>query len=111
MLDYSLFSSMGKCAAFINTGRGAQVVEADLARALRDEPSRCALLDVTWPEPCPKGHEFWSLPNVFITPHIAGMGLGDTRRMSDYILEEIRRYKAGEPLRSEVTLPMLATMA
>ena len=111
MLGYSLFSSMGECAAFINTGRGAQVVEADLARALRDEPSRCALLDVTWPEPCPKGHEFWSLPNVFITPHIAGMGLGDTRRMSDYILEEIRRYKAGEALRSEVTLPMLATMA
>ncbi len=111
MLGYSLFSSMGECAAFINTGRGAQVVEADLARALREEPGRCALLDVTWPEPCPKGHEFWSLPNVFITPHIAGMGLGDTRRMSDYILEEIRRYKAGEPLQSEVTLPMLATMA
>ena len=38
-------------AAFINTGRGAQVIETDLVRALREEPGRFAVLDVTWPEP------------------------------------------------------------
>ena len=51
MLDYHLFSQMRPDAAFINTGRGAQVVETDLVRALKEEPGRFALLDVTWPEP------------------------------------------------------------
>lgn len=51
MLNYSLFSKMRKNAAFINTGRGAQVVEEGLARAMREEPGRTALLDVTFPDP------------------------------------------------------------
>lgn len=111
MLDYRLFSLMKDTAAFINTGRGAQVVEADLARAMREGPDRCALLDVTWPEPCPADHEFRSLPNVYITPHIAGIGPGDVRRMADYMREELRSYQENRQLRSEVSLAMLETMA
>lgn len=111
MLNYDLFRRMNKCATFINTGRGAQVVEEDLVRALREEPDRCAVLDVTWPEPCPKDHPFWELPNVFMTPHIAGYAKEEVHCMPDCMLEEFDRYLRGEPNVYEVTLPMLATMA
>jgi phosphoglycerate dehydrogenase-like enzyme len=111
ILDYRLFGRMRENAAFVNTGRGAQVVEADLARALREKPDRCALLDDTWPEPCPAGSELRSLPNVVITPHISGMGRGTVLRMNRFMLGELRAFRTGAPLSSEVTLPMLATMA
>jgi len=111
MLDYSLFNLMKNNAAFINTGRGAQIVEADLARAMIEETNRCAILDVTFPEPCTPDHLFFSLPNVFMTPHIAGYAASEVWRMADYILGELKKYKAGEQLQNEVTLPMLATMA
>lgn len=111
MLNYSLFSRMPKNGVFINTGRGAQVVEADLCRALTEEPYRFAVLDVTWPEPPEPGHPFYTLENVLLTPHIAGSAGDETRRMAEYMLEEQRRYSAGEPVRYEVTESMLATMA
>lgn len=111
MLDYHLFSQMRPDAAFINTGRGAQVVETDLVRALKEEPGRFALLDVTWPEPVEPGHPFLRLPNVMLFPHIAGYAQREVLGMPDTMLEELRRYQAGEPLRSEVTMDMLDTMA
>ena len=111
MLDYSLFSRMKKDASFLNTGRGAQVVEADLARALREEPGRFALLDVTRQEPVPADHEFLTLPNMLLTPHIAGVGRQEVLAYDDLLLEELDRWLAGEPLRHAVTLDMLRTMA
>lgn len=111
MLGYDLFARMKPGAVFLNTGRGAQVVEADLCRLLRERPDVTAVLDVTWPEPPEEGHPFYTLPNVVLTPHIAG-SLGDeVQRMSLYMLEEYRRVAAGEPARYEVTPEMLATMA
>ena len=61
MLTYPLFASMRENATFINTGRGAQVVEADLVQALRERPDLTALLDVTYPEPPVEGHPFYEL--------------------------------------------------
>lgn len=113
MLDYRLFSAMPSRATFINTGRGAQVVEADLERALEEEPGRTAVLDVTWPEPPPDGHRFYSLPNVFLTPHMAGSSGNEVMRMGDAMLEEFRAWRAapsGASIR-EVTAAMLETMA
>jgi len=111
MLGYALFSRMGPYATFINTGRGAQVAEADLARALCEFPGRTALLDVTEPEPPVAGHEFYTLPNVFLTGHIAGAMGDEPHRMGEYMLEELDRYLRGERLQYEVTGEMLATMA
>lgn len=111
MLDYSLFSKMRKNATFINTGRGAQVVEQDLVRALTEEPDRTALLDVTWPEPCPEGHPFYNMENVFLTPHMAGSSNEECKRMGAYMAEEAERYLKSEPLSYQVTLKMLETMA
>ena len=111
ILDYRLFSAMRPDAAFINTGRGAQVIEPDLVRALEEEPGRLAVLDVTWPEPVEAGHAFLRLPNVVLFPHIAGYARREVLRMPDAMLEELSRYLRGEPLQFEVTADMLDTMA
>ncbi|MBQ4051511.1 MAG: hydroxyacid dehydrogenase [Oscillospiraceae bacterium] len=111
MLDYALFSRMKDNAVFINTGRGAQVVEDDLIRALREKPDRTALLDVTWPEPPAEDSPLWELDNVFLTPHIAGSLKNETARMSAYMEEECRKFLAGEPCSYEVSMKMLETMA
>ena len=111
MLNYALFSRMKPNATFLNTGRGAQVVEADLVRALREEPGRTAVLDVTFPEPPEAGHPFYGMPNVFLTPHIAGSSGDETHRMAEYMLDEFRLFVAEKPTRYGVTLAMLATMA
>lgn len=111
MLNYPLFSLMGPTATFINTGRGAQVVEDGLVRALVEQPERTAVLDVTDPEPVPAGHPFYRLPNVVLTPHIAGSMGGEVARMGRYMLEEFERLAGRQPVRYEVKLSMLATMA
>ena len=111
MLNYDLFKLMKDHAAFINTARGASVVEEDLARALREKPTRTAILDVTAPEPVQKGHEFLAMPNVILTPHIAGYANLEVMRLADYMFDELKRFRAGEKLLYEVTLPMLETMA
>lgn len=111
MLHYGLFSLMKENATFINTGRGAQIVEEDLVRILTERPAMTALLDVTTLEPLPGGHPFFSLPNVFLTPHIAGSMNQETWRMAEYMIEELERLLEGAPLRYEVTPDMLKTMA
>ena len=112
MLDYArCFSRMLPQATFINTGRGAQVVEADLIRALTEVPTRTAVLDVTDPEPPVADSPFYTMRNVFLTPHIAGSKGKEVHRMSLYMLEEFRRLISGEPTRWGVSMKMLETMA
>lgn len=111
MLNYKLFSRMRENATFINTGRGAQVVEADLIRALAERPDLTALLDVTDPEPIEPSHPFHALPNCILTPHIAGSAGDEVARMGEYMLEEYRKYLSGAECKYEVTQKMLETMA
>lgn len=111
MLNYDLFKLMRENAVFINTGRGAQVVEDDLVRILQERPDLTALLDVTEPEPPVLGHPFYTLPNCMLTPHIAGSFGYEIRRMGEYMLDEYTSYINGENCKYEVTLQMLKTMA
>ena len=111
MLTYRLFSLMGENTTFINTGRGAQVVEEDLVRALREKPDRTALLDVTWPEPPEKDSPLWTMENVILSPHIAGSMNNEVARMGAYMAEEYAAFSQGLPCRYEVTLASLETMA
>ena len=111
MLRYEHFSRMKPYSVFLNTGRGAQVVEADLIRALTEDPSRAAVLDVTLPEPPEKDSPFWTLPNVFLTPHIAGSLGSEVERMGEYMADELERTLAGEKCPWSVTMKMLETMA
>lgn len=111
MLNYNLFELMRENAVFINTGRGAQVVESDLVRILKERQDITALLDVTNPEPPEEEHPFYTLANCFMTPHIAGSSGDEVARMGEYMLSEFRAYLNGEECKYEVTEKMLETMA
>ncbi len=111
IFHYGLFSRMKPYASFINTGRGGQVVEADLARILQERSDLTALLDVTEPEPPEQGHPFYSLPNCIMTPHIAGSYANEFHRMAEYMRDEYFRFLKGEPCIYEVTEQVLKTMA
>lgn len=112
MLDYELFSKMRDGAVFINTGRGAQVVCDDMIRALEENPTLTAVLDVTDPEEPPKpGSKLYRMKNVYLTPHIAGSIGNEVHRMSEYMYEEYKALTSGQPTKYEVSLEMLATMA
>ena len=111
MIDKTCFSRMEDNAVFINTGRGQQVVEADMIAALKEKPGRVAVLDVTWPEPPESGSELYTLENVILTPHAAGSLGNEVARMGEYMLAEFTALYTGLPTRYEVTEPMLATMA
>lgn len=111
MLGYDLFKLMPKNATFINTGRGAQVVEEDLIRILKERADLTAVLDVTFPEPPLPESKFYTLPNCVLTPHIAGSLGNEKWRMSEYMYDEFIRYKNGEKTLYGVTEKMLETMA
>ena len=111
MLKKEHFSAMRKYATFINTGRGAQVVEEDLCAVLSEREDLTAILDVTDPEPPVKEHPFYTLPNCILTPHIAGSYGDEVKRMGEYQLTQLRKYLSGEHTEYEVTLKMLETMA
>lgn len=111
MLHGGLFATMRDEAVFINTGRGAQVREDELVAELRRRPTLTAVLDVTHPEPPAADSPLYGLPNVVLTPHIAGAMGRDVVRMADVMIEEYRAFVEGRPLRFAVNQKMLATMA
>lgn len=111
ILHYDLFRRMHDNATFINTGRGAQVVEADLVRALKEKSHCCAILDVTDPEPPDPDSPFFGMENVILTPHLAGSQRDEWWRMAEYMYEEALLLEAGKPTRYHVTHKMLETMA
>lgn len=111
ILHGGLFSKMKENATFINTGRGAQVVESDLVKALKEKTNRTAILDVTDPEPPIEDHDFYKLDNVFLTPHIAGSVNLETQRMGEYMCQEFMAVINQKETKYEVTLEMLKTMA
>lgn len=111
MLDGKLFEAMPPNATFINTGRGAQVVEQELIDTLKTRPDLTAILDVTLPEPPIEGSQLYTLPNCILTPHIAGSRGNEVRRLGEYMKEEYQNFLNNEPCKHEVTMEMLKTMA
>ena len=110
-LNYRLFAAMRPHGVFINTGRGAQVVEEDMIRALRERPDLTALLDVTYPEPPEPGSPLYTLPNAWLSSHIAGSIGDEVVRMADYVISEFAAWRDGKPLQYAVSLDMLDSMA
>jgi phosphoglycerate dehydrogenase-like enzyme len=102
LFNESLFSRMKPTATFVNVARGASVATDDLVRALRTGVVGAAALDVTDPEPLPPTHPLWRLPNVILTPHVAGLCKASTDRGWLVIRENLRRFSLGEPLLSVV---------
>ena len=109
VFNEKMFASMKPGAVFINTGRGRQVNEADLISVFEKRPDLTALLDVTFPEPPEAGSKLYSMPNIHLSPHIAGSLKDELYRMSDYMVEEFERFSKGEEAVHEVKPSMLLT--
>jgi phosphoglycerate dehydrogenase-like enzyme len=82
----------------INIGRGALIDQHALVRALSEEGLGGVALDVTDPEPLPADSPLWALPNVLITPHVAGLSIHYDDRIVELFAENLRRYLQNEPL-------------
>jgi glyoxylate/hydroxypyruvate reductase A len=100
ILNAELFRQLPRGAALVNAGRGGHLKQDDLLSALHSGQLSAAFLDVTDPEPLPRGHPLWAHPRVIVTPHIASMTRPETA--VDFVLETIERHKAGLPLRGVV---------
>lgn len=92
------FGLMKKNSYFIVVSRGKLYDAGALANALETKRLAGAGVDVTEPEPLPKGHPLWKFENVVITPHIAGRSDGENARYLALYKENLRRFAAGEPL-------------
>ena len=97
VLDADFFAATKRGAHFVNVGRGKTVVTSALVAALERGQLAGAALDVTDPEPLPAEHPLWQMPNVIITPHVAGRG-GNFFRHALLAKENLRRFIAGEAL-------------
>lgn len=100
IVDRRLLDRLPPGAFFINVGRGAHVVDADLIAALDSGRLAHATLDVFRTEPLPQEHPFWRHPRVTITPHIASLTVPETAAAK--IAETWRRARAGLPLANVV---------
>jgi phosphoglycerate dehydrogenase-like enzyme len=94
-------------ATVINTARGA-LIDTDALTAECLTGRLHAMLDVTDPEPLPSGSPLYDLPNVMLTPHVAGSLDSETFRMADGALDELERFIQGLPLVREVDPSSLA---
>jgi len=93
---------MKRSAFLINIGRGMTVRLDDLVAALRAGEIAGAGLDVFDTEPLPATHALWTAPNVLLTPHTAGFGPYLDDRRLEILLDNCRRFAAGDPLRNVV---------
>ncbi len=89
-------------AVLLNTARGSLVDHDALLAELRTG-RLSAILDVTDPEPLPADSPLLSLPNVFVTPHLAGSQGNELARLGEAVVDEVRRVVAGEPVAHPVT--------
>lgn len=110
MVSAEMLALIPDGGSVVNTARGALIDNEALAREC-GTGRLDAYLDVTHPEPLPPGHPLLALPNVLVTPHIAGAQGSEVRRLGAFAVAEVERYLAGEPLQGglgRADLPRLA---
>nr|XP_047122743.1 glyoxylate/hydroxypyruvate reductase A [Hydra vulgaris] len=83
-------------SVFINVGRGNILTEADVIEAIENKWIQSAVLDVFEKEPLMSDSKLWSLPNVTITPHVAGCFLA--RELVEVFIQNLKLYEEGKPL-------------
>ncbi|MDJ0868035.1 MAG: D-2-hydroxyacid dehydrogenase, partial [Myxococcota bacterium] len=102
LIDADALARMRPGALLINVGRGSLVDEPALVAALRSGQLGGAGLDVFEVEPLPAESPLWGMPNVIVTPHSSGTNPGNQERVIELFLDNLGRYRRGEPLRNEV---------
>jgi phosphoglycerate dehydrogenase-like enzyme len=98
MFDAAALAAMRPQAYLINIARGEIIDDAALISALREERIAGALLDAFAVEPLPTDSPYWGLPNCTVTPHISWSSPEVRERNAAILLDNLRRYRAGEPL-------------
>ena len=101
-MDRARFQRMKPTAFFINIGRGRTTCLTDLVASLQAGEIAGAGLDVFEQEPLPPEHPLWIIPNVLITPHVAGYGPYLDERRFEIVLDNCRAMINGTPLRNVV---------
>jgi phosphoglycerate dehydrogenase-like enzyme len=102
MADAAFLGRMKDGALLVNAARGPVVDTAALVAEVASG-RLLAALDVTDPEPLPPSHELWTLPGVFITPHVAASTPVSMRRVVRLVREQAEAYLRGDPLRNVIT--------
>lgn len=97
MITGKHFEMMKQNASFINTSRGAIVRENEMIEVLQKRLDIQAILDVTYPEPPVQDSPLYTMPNVVLTPHIAGSVSYECARMGEYVLKELEQFIANKP--------------
>jgi len=110
MIGARELSLMKEGATLINTARGALIDEAALLETLSTGRID-AIIDVTDPEVPETASAFYDLPNVFLTPHIAGAVGLERGRLGNMAVDEIERFTKGEPLLYQILRRDLALIA
>lgn len=100
MMNKAAFARMKRDAIFVNTARGPMCDYDDLYEALSTGQIAGAMLETFAVEPVPADWPLLQLPNVTITPHIAGASLRTVTFAAEQAAEEVRRYLTGEPPRN-----------
>ena len=98
MIGEAALRAMKPSSYLVNMARGRIVDENSLARALREGWIAGAAVDVFAQEPLPPESEMWDLPNLMVTPHMAGNFAAYLDRVMDILRENLRRFAAGEPM-------------
>ncbi|TDE08254.1 NAD(P)-dependent oxidoreductase [Jiangella asiatica] len=102
-----LLRRMRPGAVFVNVSRGG-VVDTDEMVAVATEDRHVFCLDVLEPEPIPVGHPLRALPNVFLTPHLAGATGQSRRRFFQFMVDELVRHFSGLEPHAQLTADVLA---
>src|SRR6266849_7430634 len=102
MMGPRQFDLMKKDSFFVAVSRGGLYDTPALVKSLDSKRLAGAGLDVTDPEPLPKGHPLWKFPNVVLTPHVAGTSPGSHARRVGVFKENIAHFVRNEPMRNIV---------
>ncbi|WP_052947553.1 D-2-hydroxyacid dehydrogenase [Aneurinibacillus tyrosinisolvens] len=100
VINRELLLAMKSTACLVNVGRGKLVVEEDLIDVLHSGHLQAAVLDVFYEEPLLKENPLWTLPNVYVTPHISGPSI--PLEVMRFFADNVKLYLKGEPLRGVV---------
>lgn len=110
LVDARLLALLPDGATIVNTARGG-VVDHDALRTELVAGRLQAILDVTEPEPLPADDPLWTLPNVTLTPHVAGSQGAELRRLGRAAVDEVRAFVEGRPPLRPVDPATLPTSA